>query len=544
MSETVSRTEKSKRNTLTGLLMQVVYLLASFATRTLLIKFLGAGYLGLNSVFQNIVGVLSVAELGFGTAILVTLYKPVADDDRQKIKALLGIYRKVYTILAVCIFAVGLCILPFINSLAGNDPSVTGIPSTMVYWYFLVFLLTSSASYIFAYKRSLVIAAQNQFVDNLNNTIFTIVKNGLMIASFYVFAKRGDHQTAFLMFLVVQPILVLLENISISVYVDKKYPYIKNNKEKLDALSKKDLKNSTFTLFLHKAAETLVTGTDSIIIASLLGVTVAGYYSNYLLILSVGSVIVLLPMKQISASMGNLVVSGDKEKTYVIFRRLMFGYFILLGFITGGMLVLSQDFIQHIWLAKEVANDSNYLLPFYILITILVSFYVHYSREPIAMMKECTQMFRFDWGYSIARPIINLVVSIVLTYYFGQYLGWGMGIVGDVVGTIVCYVSTSILEEPFYVYKRFFAKSPLPYYVDYLVYSLVNFVAIVVAYYSCCFIPCDFGGLLQNIGMFIVKGLTVIGSMSVVYLLCYFKHPSFKYYLTLFLRPRKAGKKE
>jgi O-antigen/teichoic acid export membrane protein len=537
-----SRTANSSRNTIFGILTQLVYLLATFATRTILIRRLGADYLGLTSVFQNILSMLSIAELGFGTVIMVSMYKPIADGDEAKIKAYLNAFRKIYAVIGLIILVAGLCVLPFINTIAGNNPDETGIPSSWVYWFFLVYLFSTVASYFFSYKRALIQADQKRYIDNINNLVFTLLKNGLMIACLLVLAEKQGREVAYLAYLIVQPILVILENVSISLLADKRYPFIKNNKEQLDPESKKDLRKSALSIFVHRAAETLVTGSDSVMISMTLGVTIVGYYANYMLIYSVGSVLVLLPMAQMGASIGNLIVTSDKTQAYHIFKRIFFGYFILLGLVTGGMFILTESFMSNVWLSKEIAADPNYLLPWYIFFTIIACFYVRFSREPIAAYKEATKLFQVDWPFSIAKVLINVVVSLGLGIPLRNAYGWEMGLLGIVLGTIACLLLTSIWDEPYYVYKRYFGVSLWPYIWHYLLYTLVNAAAIAIAYYSVHYIPDDFGNLGANIGILIAKVVIVLLVMSAFYVLCYFKTPYFQYFVGLAKKTLAAHK--
>ncbi len=528
-----TRTENSKRNSLFGLLMQVIYLLCSFATRTILIKTLGATYLGVNSVFQNLLSILSIAELGFGTVILVSLFKPLADNDENKICAYLRAYKKVYIFIGLIILVLGLCFLPFINAIIGNQSGEIGIEQWKVCIFFLIYLLTTVSSYFFSYKRALIQADQKKYIDNINYSIFFVLKNVLMSASLLILSSKGDYDGAFFFYLVVQPIMVVGENVSISIIANKKYPYIKTNKSSLNKPEKKELAKLSSSLFIHKAAETVVTGTDSIIISICLGVTIAGYYSNYMLIFSVGSALCLLPMSQINASVGNMVVTCDEKANYAIFRRILFGYFILIGVITAGLFSLTQSFVKDIWLAKEVSADPDYYFPIFLFIALTVSFYIRYSREPIACYKEVTHLFSVDWGYSIAKAVINIVVSVILALVLNHFFGWQYGLLGVVLGTIVCLLTTSIWDEPYYVYKLYFHVNVREYFKDYFSYSLVNLLAIGLSALAVYFIPGSFSSLWLSVVVFIAKGLLVVLVCSVVYITFYRKNPFFSYFIHL-----------
>ena len=110
----IERTKNAVKNSFSGLIFRVVCLLFPFAIRTILIKKLGIEYAGLGSLFTSLLQVLSLSELGFSTVVAFAMYKPVAEDDKPLVCALLGMIRKVYYIVGAVILIVGLAITPFL----------------------------------------------------------------------------------------------------------------------------------------------------------------------------------------------------------------------------------------------------------------------------------------------------------------------------------------------------------------------------------------------------------------------------------------------
>lgn len=74
---------------------------------------LAADYLGINGLFSNILTMLSLAELGIGTAIVYALYKPLATDDRPQIASLVQFYGRCYRVIGIVVGIVGFCLIPF-----------------------------------------------------------------------------------------------------------------------------------------------------------------------------------------------------------------------------------------------------------------------------------------------------------------------------------------------------------------------------------------------------------------------------------------------
>ena len=91
-----SRTKKSIINTGTSFVSQFIIILLGFISRRVLIYSVGVQYLGINGLMSNILTVFSLAESGIGVAIGYSLYKPLAEDDNETVKALmrLGGYRR------------------------------------------------------------------------------------------------------------------------------------------------------------------------------------------------------------------------------------------------------------------------------------------------------------------------------------------------------------------------------------------------------------------------------------------------------------------
>lgn len=149
------RTENSIKNSIIGILGQVFNIILNFVSRTIFIFILGANYLGVNGLFTNILSMLSLAELGIGSAIIYHMYKPLANKDEEKLKSLMHLYAKAYRYIGLVVAIVGLSIVPFLGVIIKDKPNVEHL--TIIY---LLFLANSVVSYFFAYKTSIITADQ------------------------------------------------------------------------------------------------------------------------------------------------------------------------------------------------------------------------------------------------------------------------------------------------------------------------------------------------------------------------------------------------
>ena len=213
-----SRTKNSAKNLGTGVIVQVINILMEFIVRTIFIKILGKEYLGINGLFTNILTMLSFAELGIGTAIIFNMYKPVAENDKNKIRALMQLYKKSYNIIGVVVFALGICVIPFMKYIVKEAPTI----KESIILIYILFLLNTSVSYFFTYKKSIISAHQKQSIINNIDSVFYLVRSILEII-FLIITKN------YIVFLIIKIVSTLSENFIISMKANKMYPYLKEN---------------------------------------------------------------------------------------------------------------------------------------------------------------------------------------------------------------------------------------------------------------------------------------------------------------------------
>ena len=154
------RTVNAKRNILYGLLQVMVSQILPFITRTILISRFGVDYLGLNSLFASVLSDLSLMELGFGTAMIYSMYKPAAEGDTDQLCAYLSYYRSIYRVIGMSILGIGLLLMPFLHRFV-HDSTLPG--GLNLYACYLIFLVDSVISYLlFGYMTAIPMAFQRR----------------------------------------------------------------------------------------------------------------------------------------------------------------------------------------------------------------------------------------------------------------------------------------------------------------------------------------------------------------------------------------------
>ena len=158
--EVKSRIEYSILNIATGIGGYVINTILGFICRIIFVRCLSADYLGISGLFTNILTMLSLAELGIGSAVVYALYKPLAEDDKPKIASLVEFYGKAYKAIGIIIAIMGLALMPFLNVIIRDVPNI----KESIYLLYFIYLFNTASTYFFSYRSSLIIAAQQNYI--------------------------------------------------------------------------------------------------------------------------------------------------------------------------------------------------------------------------------------------------------------------------------------------------------------------------------------------------------------------------------------------
>ncbi|EGO5190250.1 transporter [Enterococcus faecalis] len=479
-----SRMEYSMLNSSISTIIFVMKLLIQFVTRTYFIRYLGVEYLGLNGLFSNILSLLSLAELGIGTSIIYSLYRPLAFDDRPQIKALMNLYEKAYNGIGIVVGLAGLVVVPFLPTMVHSSVDLGNV--TLIY---LLFLANSVLSYFFTYKRSLIIADQRSYVVNVNDFIFILLTNVIQIIQLHFYQS-------FILYLVIQIFFTLAGNISISWKVSKDYPYLKDQEQgALTAEVKDQIKKNVIGNLSSKIGGVVVMGTDNIMISYFVGLASVGLYSNYLMIINNVQNLCKQITNSITASVGNYVVEGNQNKLLKVFKQHLFVNYTLIYFSATVLIAILNPFIEW-WLG------AKYLLSSFTTSLIIFNLIIQMFRNTNFVFIDAFGLYWYQRWKSVWEAIINLAVSLLLLKVFH------MGINGVLIGTItssLCYV---MWYEAFVIFKHGL-NEPIMMYVklffSYLFYLV--FVSIIIAYSQQFVIVAGFLGVFIKAMLALVTGM-------------------------------------
>lgn len=505
-----SRTKNTIRNIKFSIINQVVNLLFAFMVRTVFVKELGVEYLGINALFANIITLLSLADLGITSAISYSLYEPLSNRDTEKINLLMKFYKKIYYTISLVVIIIGIALIPFLKFIIKDFTYNRGI--ILIY---LIFVLDSGLSYLFAYKRCLIISDQKNYIINKINNLFFILLSLLQIG-ILLYTKN------YILYLLVRIITNILQNLYIQYVANKMYPFItvKNDKN-IEKSILKEIGNNILGSFFYRIADVISNGTDNIVLSSYLGVSVVGIYSNYMLISNSINGILYYIFDSMTATLGNLVVSENNKKSYSMFKFMNFMNFWLFGVCFICISILINPFIK-IWIGDEyVFNLSTVMV-------ICMNFYITGMRNTPTLFRKSYGLLSNGKKIPLIMASLNLILSIVFVKL--------SGINGVIIGTILSTLITYSWYDPYILLKIKFKQSFFKYLVTNIFYAGITlFTLCVVNYIS------DFWTIL-NFHQLVIKAVIIFILSNIIFMIFTFCTNEFKYGLKLAINILRKNK--
>lgn len=500
MENTQSRTVNSIRNTVFSAIAFITKMLLQFIVRYFFIRYFIAEYLGINGLFTNILNVLSLAELGVGNAIVYSMYKPIADNDTEKIKSLVRLYRNLYFIIAAVVIVIGLALIPALPYLIKDAPNVD-INLTVIY---LLFLAQTVVGYFFAYRRSLIFANQRNDIESKVSFFVQIITAVSQILIIVFWKNFYAYTAAFVICNALDALLVFLISY-------KLFPDIRGKAKKLEKSDTQEIAKNTGAMVFHKLGTAAVFSSDNIIISAFIGASILGYYSNYTLVITALSSVINLIMTALRGSIGNFIAQKPIEEVYKTYKALNLMLMWLVGFITIGLITCFQHFI------RLYTGKTEYVLGLSTVILLCLSFYFTQSRSLTNTFKECAGLFWNDRFKPLFEAGINLGLDFLLVHF--------MGINGVILATIISTVAAPLWVEPYVLYKHYFKQSLWRFLARYLIYTFITILIGGATYGICYLIP------TAGAWWFLLRFAVCLILPNILYFIIYFKTKEFKYLL-------------
>ena len=458
MSERVHR---SVMNIKVGMFFYVLSLFLAFFSRKVFLDCLGAEFIGLTGMLMNIMSFLSVAELGIGTSIVFFLYKPLQEDNHEKINEIMSmlafLYRCIGGIIGIC----GLVVSVFFPWWFGNLS--TGLP--LVYFAFYSFLATAMVGYIFNYRQLLVSANQRQYVVNAYFQSIAIIQSIVQIILAYYYRNLY-------LWVAVGLVFTIIGCIVFNYRIRKEYPWLRiSMREGKENIRKyPEVLRKTRQIFVQRIKDFILYRSDEILIGTFVSVVQVAFYGNYTIIVNKLNFLVNILSDGMNAGVGNLVAEGNDQNTMKVFWELTAIRFLIVGIVVFGLLLFIQPFIS-CWFGAQ------YRLSDLIVYLLVFNIFIMLSRGVVEMYISAHGLFSDVWA-AWTELAVNLTVTICLAPF--------LGIVGILLGKIISVFFIAMFWKPYFLFSRglkknvsIYWKGMLPYY---LIFAAFVGITLVIRY--------------------------------------------------------------
>ena len=459
----IQRTKNTKKNVFWGTINKFVTLLFPYLIRTIMIRTLGADYLGLNSLFASILQVLNLTELGFSSAIIYSLYKPIAQNNEELLCALLNLYRKIYKYIGFIILALGLLLLPFLNYfIQGTIPLDINI-----YVIYIIYLFNTFISYeLYAYKNSILCAYQrNDVISNIN----TITQSLMYFAQIVVLLYIKNYY----IYIIFMPLSTMLNNLIISSCCNKIFPQIKC-KGAVPLKVKSEIKTKVTGLMINKLCQTTRNALDSICISAFLGLIITTKYNNYFFIINALIGVMQVITNSMLAGVGNSIAIETQNKNYEDMLKFNFLYMWIAGWCTICLLCLYQPFI-------EISFGKNMTFSYYIVVAFAAYFYALKMGDIRGLYSDAAGLWWENRYRAIAESLANIILNIILVQI--------CGVLGIIMATMISLLVLNFGFGSKIVFKYYFKNNKINiYFLKHGVYFSVTVFIACITMLACNFV--------------------------------------------------------
>ena len=447
---------RSVLNVSVSILSRILLLISALYVRRLLIQYIGTDANGLNSLYSSVIGMLAVAELGVGSAIVYSMYRPIIKGNWQQVAALYRLHRRVYRIIGAVIFGAGVLAMPFLPAIIGDYEAL----SVNVYGTFFLTLLSVALSYLYSAKTSLIEAYKDNYITTGIMTGSRLLRYALQIAAILIWKSY----TAYLVCQIFETLVIwsLTELV-----VRRKHGDILRTQGALDREVRYEVVRNIKAMFMHKVGTILVNSVDSMIISGFIGLAVLGKYSNYTLLAGVVAGTIGLFFSPLTAVVGHLCATGTPKQMEAYFNR-FYCLNYLLGFVFFlGFYAVADPLVALCFGGEQVTSRA-------IAFIVTLNQFTSFMRRTDLLFRDASGSFYADRWKPVAEGVVNLLLSLLFVSVFPEEYR----VVGVTVATIITTLTICDTVEPYIVFHRVFGKSPGRFYVRGYSYIALFFVCL------------------------------------------------------------------
>lgn len=489
----LSRIGNARRGLVFGIMNNIFGVILPFISRTIIIYTLGNEYLGLGGLFTSIINVISISELGFGAAVSYILYKPIAENDEEKVCAILKFTRKCFFVIGMVVLVAGLAIMPFLKSLISGD-----VPDGInIYLLYIFYLINVVSSYVmFSYKRILFSANQRYDIET-NIASFTLIAQYIVQIIVLILLKN------YYIYVLIVPIATIVNNLLCQAITKKMYPRFtcKGNISKEEV---KLLKEKVAGSFFSKLGDTVYLSVDNIVISAVFGLLILGKYSNYYYIITSLVALFAIIHNTLRPIIGNCIVTEQKDINFDRFLKLNNIYIWITAFCSCCLLCLYQDFIS-VWIGE------NGKFSMFLVFLFVIYFFAGRLSAVVTLFLESAGLWWEIRFIALTAAGINLALNIALSLT--------IGLPGILISSIVSTLGVTMIGHISVLFKNYFDKKQLFKYIKSMMVILLSAFLIIFAVFL----------IVNNIsanGWFelIFKGVATVVIFGVLYLILSFRN--------------------
>lgn len=457
---TESRVKKSLLNARVNTICYFVALFVSFFTRKIFLDKLGTEFMGLSGTMQSLLGFLNIAELGIGSAIAYTLYKPLFEANREKINEIISVLGYLYRCIGLAILSAGIVLSLFLPWIFPHTSFSLGV----IYFAFYAYLSSSLLGYFVNYKQCLLSADQRNYVVTgyyqITGTSMALIQMylALTIQSFYLF-------------LAIQIVGGVVNVIILQWKINRVYPWLASDVRLGRKLFKKypEIGKYIRQLFCHKIGGFVQLQLSPFLIYAYVSLPMVALYGNYTLITQKIQSLLTGVLGSTGAGVGSLIAEGNQEKIYSIYKELLSFRVFIAGFFSICIYQLIGGFIS-VWLGEE------YILSDTITFIVCLLFF-------LSIVREVTDQFLFGYGlfYDTWAPLVESCLFLMASLAFGCL--WGL--TGVLTGPLFSIFIVVYLWKPYFLYSKGFHKSIFQFWRELgvnLLLILIVILGIVLSY--------------------------------------------------------------
>lgn len=447
-----NRKKMAVMNVFSAIMYYVANSIIGFINRKVFTVYLGSELLGLNGLVVSVISMLSLLELGVASSIGYSLYKPLEEKNYGEVKAIMQLFSRLYRYIGIAVAVIGLVLIPFLLFFVR-----TTIDQNYVIAVYLIFLLDAVLSYFMAYRRTIIVSAQKDYINKNADTFLYIVTGILQIIIICVWKS-------YIASLIVKLIFTVLNNLYLYIKAGKMFPYL--NDKNLHGEIEKEVKDKIVynvkALFVIKIASYCVVGTDNILLSAFADLTAVAIYSGYTLIIGIINNLFNRSFGYITANIGNYLIGHNKEEIYQFYNKLNFLNYLITSYTSIALLVLLNEFIGKVWLGED------YVFPMAAVAVLVFNNYLRFCTQAAEAFRSAAGLYSpkpFVKYIALLEGGVNLVVSVALAYFAK------MGIYGIFLGTSVS-TTISIASIAWINYRFLFEKKVHFFYLKFFWYML------------------------------------------------------------------------